>query len=262
MSNFVIAARFLAWLRNQHLTPQELSQAWVDRWISQNPSYSGRLATFLRWAGRRRLLPRALLPADVNWPPTTEAPATNQLMLVRRCLTDAPLAAPDRLAACLLTIYGQPLSRICRLRLDDIAFESESTTLQLGHTPLELPPGVAAILRKVIDRRETPPPGISPSPADDALWLFPGKPPTQPISSETLRRRIHALGVPTARSARNTALTNLAREVPPVVLADLLGLSLNAAVRWSELSGGTWISYAGSRADPKPIKQLHHRQRF
>ena len=36
-------------------------------------------------------------------------------------------------------------------------------------------------------------------------------------------------------SEPNTALITLAREVPPVVLADRLGSSIRAAVRWRDL---------------------------
>jgi hypothetical protein len=41
---------------------------------------------------------------------------------------------------------------------------------------------------------------------------------------------------------------DLATEVPPVVLADLLGMYPNTAVRWVQAAGGEWASYAAVRA--------------
>jgi hypothetical protein len=51
------------------------------------------------------------------------------------------------------------------------------------------------------------------------------------------------------RAARNGALLHLAGEVPPVVLADLLGISINNAVRWVQAASGDWSTYAADRAE-------------
>lgn len=51
-----------------------------------------------------------------------------------------------------------------------------------------------------------------------------------------------------ARPTRTTALLDLATEVPPVVLADLLGMYPNTAVRWVQAAGGEWANYAAIRA--------------
>ncbi|MDN5762234.1 MAG: hypothetical protein L0H41_07960 [Microlunatus sp.] len=158
---------------------------------------------------------------------------------------------PAPLVGCLVLLYGQPLTRICQLRLTDVDLSSQMTSLRLGGTPVELPHRVADVLREVIaDRTQRTTPGVSHGLVPHPVWLFPGRPASQPASAESLRRRLANLGITSVRSARNTALIALAREVPPIVLADLLGLSVGAAVRWRDLSGGTWTSYTARRSRP------------
>ena len=48
------------------------------------------------------------------------------------------------------------------------------------------------------------------------------------------------------RGHRNTALLTLASEVPPVVLADLLGLHPITIDRWAVLPGGSPATYAAA----------------
>ncbi|MEU5565500.1 hypothetical protein [Micromonospora musae] len=55
------------------------------------------------------------------------------------------------------------------------------------------------------------------------------------------------LGVNRALHARNGALSALAVQLPPVLLADQLGLSLSAAALWSKAAGAARSDYAGLR---------------
>lgn len=50
------------------------------------------------------------------------------------------------------------------------------------------------------------------------------------------------------RAGRNAALLNIARDVPPSVLSDLLGSPIYAAERQGTLSGGDWIDYRRTRS--------------
>ena len=43
--------------------------------------------------------------------------------------------------------------------------------------------------------------------------------------------------------ARAVALMTLSPDVPAPVLADLLGISIEAATRWGKLSGHDWVDY-------------------
>ncbi|ANP51892.1 hypothetical protein J2Z21_009398 [Streptomyces griseochromogenes] len=55
--------------------------------------------------------------------------------------------------------------------------------------------------------------------------------------------RLNQLGI-RARPARNTALFELAAELPPVVLARLLGLNITSAERWASEASASTASYA------------------
>jgi len=79
--------------------------------------------------------------------------------------------------------------------------------------------------------------------ADDArartsLWLFPSSQGNRPLSADRLRERLAAAGVDRALYARNGALSALAAQLPPALLADQLGLSLSAARPVVQSRGG------------------------
>ena len=60
-------------------------------------------------------------------------------------------------------------------------------------------------------------------------------------------RRLNALGI-YVRSNRNTAMLQLAAELPAVVIADLLGVHTGTATRWVHEASGNWTSYAADRS--------------
>jgi hypothetical protein len=78
-------------------------------------------------------------------------------------------------------------------------------------------------------------------------WLFAGRQPDRPLHPLQLIRRLGELGIPT-RATRNAALLQLAAEVPPTVLADLLGLHPYTTVGWVKAAGGDWNRYAADRS--------------
>jgi hypothetical protein len=52
----------------------------------------------------------------------------------------------------------------------------------------------------------------------------------------------------TVRAARNGALAALAADLPAAILADLLGLHVNTAVRWVTYARRDWTDYLADRA--------------
>jgi hypothetical protein len=67
-------------------------------------------------------------------------------------------------------------------------------------------------------------------------WLFPGRFPGQHLSRSRLTNRLQALGI-RPRMARNTALVELASELPAVVVSRLLGIHQNTADTWKRIAG-------------------------
>ena len=77
-------------------------------------------------------------------------------------------------------------------------------------------------------------------------WLFPGARPGRHLTTAALSAPLGRRGI-NLQAGKTAALITLAREVPPSVLADLLGLSLEATTRWSALAGHDWADYPRTR---------------
>jgi len=67
--------------------------------------------------------------------------------------------------------------------------------------------------------------------------------PGRPLSIGRLKARLAAIGV-IGRTARNTALIDLASQLPPAVLARLLGIDINTAGSWAERAARSGAAYA------------------
>jgi hypothetical protein len=140
----------------------------------------------------------------------------------------------------LLLLYGQPVGRIVRLTTEHVTTSRAGVQLTLGSKPLILRPPLDGLLLRLVDnRRGTAVLGHT----DDHVWLFPGGAPARPLSTGRLILRLKALGVP-ARVSRNSALMDLAAELPAAVLSQLLGLHINTAARWTDEAGNTRPDYA------------------
>jgi hypothetical protein len=61
----------------------------------------------------------------------------------------------------------------------------------------------------------------------------------------TVRLARHGIRV---RTARNGATAALAADLPAAILADLLGMHINTAVRWVTYSRRGWAGYLAARA--------------
>ena len=79
--------------------------------------------------------------------------------------------------------------------------------------------------------------------------LFPGRSPARPVAPQTLTRRLRQHGIE-SRQARNTALAAWASDLPPAVLASLLGVHIQTAVNWASRTRRDWTAYLAERAQP------------
>jgi hypothetical protein len=69
----------------------------------------------------------------------------------------------------------------------------------------------------------------------------------QPIDNHSLTSRLNRHGI-SARAARNGALAALAADLPAAIMADLLGMHVNTAVRWVTYARRDWAGYLAIRA--------------
>ena len=105
----------------------------------------------------------------------------------------------------------------------------DATRLRLGADWLE---PVATLLRHHMRNRSNMTTAANPA----SRWLFPGQLAGEHRSYLRLVRVLHQLGI-RARASRLAAWRELARQAPPAVLADALGVSAGTATRHALLAG-------------------------
>jgi hypothetical protein len=152
-----------------------------------------------------------------------------------------------------MLIYGQFVSRLTRLTAADIEQHGPDTCLRLDTVPVLLPPRLTALVRAQLDAAPAHPRNQGPRP------LFPGRSPARPVAPQTLTRRLRQHGIE-PRQARNTALAAWATDLPPAVLASLLGVHIQTAVNWASHTRRDWTTYIAERVSvPAPgIPEVSH----
>ena len=214
----------------------------IDQWLSTGPS-AVLARDFLSWASSRGYCRRL----EITVPSRITGAAISQdqrWALAARLLNDTALDPTDRVAGCLLLLYGQPLSRIAVMTTSQVTRRSDGTSLSLGRHDVLIPGPLAdAVLQLITDGRTYR--GVG-SPAA-RTWLFPGHLPGRPITPATLGERLRAIGI-YAKTGRRAALLDLAAQIPAAVLADVLGLHATTAAKWMHQAGGDWSRYAADLA--------------
>jgi hypothetical protein len=92
--------------------------------------------------------------------------------------------------------------------------------------------------------------------------LFPRRHAGRLAGPVVLGERLRAIGIEPIRM-RNTARAQLAAEIPPALLSELIGVNATTATRWAALTAGNWTGYAAGLdpgADPG-ASDAEHRHR-
>jgi hypothetical protein len=241
-----VAIAFLAWLDDRERQLGECTQHDLDQWLGTGPTTGRHVITFVSWARGQRIIRGVEVPLISTegaeaCPPGSDA----RLAAIRRLLLDETLVLGDRIAGCLVVLYGQQVSRIAALRVTDTCCADGATRLKLGADWLDVPEPVATLLRQHLRNRSNMTTAANPA----SPWLFPGQLAGEHRSYRRLVRVLHQLGIP-ARASRLTAWREMVREAPPAVLADALGVSPGTAIRHAFLSGADWSAYAARRQTP------------
>lgn len=164
---------------------------------------------------------------------------------LRRCLHDNTVPLDVRVAGSLLLLFGIRASHLVRIQADHIEHTSGATHLRVAEHALLLPPLVATLaltqrdrddLRSVFGRAS----------ASHTRWLFPGIRPGLAMDAHSLAFKLNDHGI-NVRAARNTALGELAADLPPPVLAELVGIGITTATRWARYASRDWRPYLAAR---------------
>jgi hypothetical protein len=241
-NNIRATVNLLAWLRDRGTALADAGQADIDQWLHTSPS-AVLARDFLSWAAKRGHCRRMEVPA----PARTAGSAISQdqrWALAARLLHDTVPDPTDRVAGCLLLLYGQPLSRIAVMTTSQVTRRGDDTFLSLGRHDVLIPgPLAGAVFQLISDGRTYR--GVGSPTA--TTWLFPGHLPGRPITPARLGERLRAIGL-YARAGRRAALLDLAAQLPAAVLADILGLHETTAAKWMHQAGGDWSRYAAELA--------------
>jgi hypothetical protein len=241
-AELISAAAFLDWLSRRGVALQHCKQADVDAWLGATRPDRHVARRFARWAMAQKLMPRLEFAAGQRSRRTPPIVVQDRSALAHRLLEDPDIPARERVAAILVAVYAQPIIRVARFTLEQLVITDTATTFTFAHTPVSLPAPVADLMRAwLLQRDELMPPLAVPSP-----WLFPGDPPSRPISELSFSRRLKLVGID-CHQHRRAALLHLAGEIPAAILADIVGVHINTATAWAEIAGRPWGDYPGLR---------------
>ncbi|MGW3950180.1 hypothetical protein ACWEKM_04225 [Streptomyces sp. NPDC004752] len=221
--------RLLNWLQHQDIALSACPRDLLDAWLDEHPARGPRVHGFLVWTSRKG----HTRPLTVDLAPST---FTGHLIaqdvrwgLVNRLIHEGEIPVADRAAGLLVLLFAQAPFQITALTTSHAEISQNAVVLRLGKIPAQMPPPLDDYIRTLHTA------AMATDTAGDR-WLFPGRFPGQPLSLNQLIRRLQALGIQ-PRMARNTALVELASELPPVVVSRLLGIHQSTADVWQRIVG-------------------------
>ncbi|MBO1804491.1 hypothetical protein [Leucobacter ruminantium] len=234
------AIDLLAWLEHEHTTILELTQPRLELYLADQPPSV--LHAFITWLNRTGINDRIL----VKNPSPTTANVTmgdaDRWRHVGALLHDDSVLLYTRIIGLFMLIFAQPLTRACSLRTDQIrATDPGPVFVTFHNTAVEMPEPLGELIRQQLTRR-----GKASYASRDNGWLFPGGIPGRPMATENVRGHLVALGI-APHQARHAALFALSAEVPHMILAQTLGISLSAARTWAALASRDWGAYIAAR---------------
>jgi hypothetical protein len=232
--------KFLTWLHDTHLrTAATCTQQDVDEYLATGPTTRHSIRTFFIWAKKSRI--NKTVQIGHRQAKTTRTLTQDQrLAWIKELLTGDAESLPYRVAGTLLLLYAQPLTRIAALTTTAIVITPHETRISLGAEPVPLPEPFAAMLTHHLHNRPNlrTGGGMVANP-----WLFPGYRPGKHLDPQAIMQRLRKLGI-SLLGARNSALGSLVAEVPPPLVAELLGYSYQVTQRHAELAAQPWSRYA------------------
>ncbi len=234
---------FLNTLEQREIEMHRCEQHAIDAWFAEPGTSRWHVRPFLTWARRTRHLPKEIdLPKGRRVHAELPTDAEDRWQIGRRLVKDESLDPVDRLAGALVALYAQSLRRIVSLTTADVIATATTTGLRLGATDvLVLPDPFAAIARTLPLSRRTGTVEQLPT-----TWLFAGGHAGKPLTATSLGNRLRAIGIE-PRKLRLSATEQLARELPPSVLAGILGLNAHTVAQHTLKTNGQWANYAANR---------------
>lgn len=158
---------------------------------------------------------------------------------------------PIRIAGILLLLYGQTLTKVAGLRASAVTTQDGETRIVLGLDPIPVPEPFASMLNDHLAAR----PNLQAAGGSGGAspWLFPGMSPGHHLTPQHIMKRLRHIGIH-LRGARNTALQSMVVDIPPPIVAEMLGYGHRSTQRHAEIAGQTWAGYV-TRRSARPARQ-------
>jgi hypothetical protein len=235
--------KFLTWLGEvHHRTAATCRQQDVDEYLADGPTTRHLIRTFFVWANTSKINTAVRIGHRLA---TTTRSLTQQQRLgwLRELLIGDADSLPHRVAGTLLLLYAQPLVKIAALPTSAVVLSRNETRLLLGTDPLPVPEPFSGMLMHHLRNR----PNLRTTGGSVGTpWLFPSTFPGKHVQSQYVMHRLRDLGI-NLLGARNSTLQHLVTEVPPPLVAELLGYSHQVTQRHAEIATQPWAKYVNPR---------------
>jgi hypothetical protein len=241
----LVALQFLAWLDSSGVPLARATQTHLDQWLNEGTTYRYTLRPFMTWARQRGLTRDVEVPKMPVGSPVTSNGDHLQWEQLKRCLQDTTMPLDIRVAGSLLLLFGISASKLVRIQAGHIEQTNGATHLHVADHALLLPPLLANITLQQRDRTDLRS-ALGRTSANRVSWLFPGLRPGRSMDAPSLAAKLNDHGIK-VRAARNTALAQLAADLPPKVLAELVGIGVSTAARWARHANRDWNPYIAAR---------------
>lgn len=246
-ATIIATARFMRWLGDTESSIADLTQADLDRYAEQHHAAAVALTPFLTFRARTGLGQDDLTPViALRGQPALTLSDEDRWTHIQLLLHDDTIRLYSRIAGLFVLLYAQPLSRVCRMRADQISTTEGFVTATFDTFPIELPDPLDQLVRTHLTRR-----GQASYVSGTDTWLFPGGIPGKHLATENVRSQLVQRGIQPL-AARNAAMFQLAATMPTPILAEILGLAPNTATRWATLAARDWSAYTAQRAAHSP----------
>lgn len=138
------------------------------------------------------------------------------------------------MAIVLTVVYGIRVHRIAALRLEDLSIRDGAPGVHLGTVRLDLPVAttswIASLLAGVPIRR------LLGGSTHDNTWVYPSPHHGEHQLPSSLAAHLRNYGV-SPMTAHQAATAGIVSQIPPAVVARILGVSLTTAANWQRLTG-------------------------
>jgi hypothetical protein len=155
----IVALDLLSWLDQRGQDLRDLTQADLDRWLTDGTSTRRAVRYFLQWAHGRGLAGDLSVPLPPRQERERVLAERDHIHQLDRCLADEAMPLDLRVGGALVLLFGMLVSRITQLTKDDVIEDGQATWLAIDGHRLLLPAKLAHLRHQRQHRRALVPVG-------------------------------------------------------------------------------------------------------